>query len=255
MIILLSPAKSLDFDSEIPHTSFSVPQFLDQSEKLISKLKQLKPVNIKKLMNISNDLAGLNFQRYQDWHKADQPGQARQAVYAYKGDVYIGLDAYTMTEKDIDFANKHLRILSGLYGILKPTDLILPHRLEMGTKIKIGKSNDLYQYWKTQLTNHLEKELNKSSENLIINLASVEYSKSIDFKQIGAKVITPVFKDYKNGDYRIISFFAKKARGMLASYLIRNQIMNSDHIRSFNQDGYHFNNDLSTDIKPVFTRN
>lgn len=254
MIILISPAKTLDFESPVPSKDYSTPEFLEKSETIASKMKKLKSSDLIKLMDISNDLAMLNVERYQDWEKATEPGKARQAIYAFKGDVYTGLEAETLSEENIKFAQKHLRILSGLYGILKPTDLIMPHRLEMGTDLKVGKAKDLYAFWKPSITASIKSALEETNSSLIVNLASVEYAKSVDFKKIGAAVVAPVFKDFKNGQYKIISFFAKKARGMMASFIIRNNIVEADQLKAFSQDGYHYNNDLSTENKPVFTR-
>jgi uncharacterized protein len=254
MIIILSPAKSLDFKSTVPHPTFTLPDYLSKAETIAAKLRKLKPKKLKELLEISSELAELNFQRYQTWHKADDPVNARQAVFAYKGDVYVGLDAYSFTMQDLEFAYSHLRIISGLYGILRPTDLIMPHRLEMGTSIKIGKANDLYSFWKTTITQNIKQAISEHPANTIINLASVEYSKSIDFKKINAKLISPVFKDFSNGEYKLISFFAKKARGMMASYIIRNKITDASQLKAFTQEGYYYNNNLSTEDKPVFTR-
>ncbi len=254
MIILLSPAKTLDFESPVPDMDYSTPEFLDKSETLAGKMQKLKANDLIKLMDISNELAQLNVERYQNWKKAVEPGEARQAIYAFKGDVYTGLEAETLSEEDMQFAQKHLRVLSGLYGILKPTDLIMPHRLEMGTELKVGKAKDLYAFWKSSITSSVKSALEQSRSDLIINLASVEYAKSVDLKKIGVPVIAPVFKDFKNGQYKIISFFAKKARGMMASFIIRNKIVEAEQLKAFSQDGYHYNNDLSTEGKPVFTR-
>ncbi len=254
MIILLSPAKTLDFESAIPSQTYTVPNYLDKSQKLADKMRKLSPGGLTKLLDISTDLANLNHERYQNWYAANAPGQARQAVFAFKGDVYTGLQAETFAEEDLLFAQKHLRVLSGLYGVLKPTDLIMPHRLEMGTSLGIGTSKDLYAYWKTTITKAVSEALEQSGTDVILNLASAEYFKSVDFKKIGARVIAPAFKDFKNGEYIMISFFAKKARGMMASFIIRNRITEAGQFDAFEQDGYHFNSSLSTADKPVFTR-
>lgn len=254
MIILLSPAKTLDFESTVPKMGFSTPDFLEKSETIATTMQKMKAGDLIKLMDISNELAMLNAARYQNWQKATEAGEARQAIYAFKGDVYTGLEAETLSEEDMLFAQQHLRILSGLYGILKPMDLIMPHRLEMGTNLKVGKAKDLYAFWKPSITSTIKSALAQSGSDMIINLASVEYAKSVDFKKIGVPVIAPVFKDFKNGQYKIVSFFAKKARGMMAGFMIRNKIVEAEQLKAFSQDGYHYNNELSTQDKPVFTR-
>lgn len=255
MIILLSPAKTLDFESEIHCKKQSEPAFINQAEVLIKQLRKKNTAELIKLMSISKDLAELNFERYQHWKPSLHKSSGRQAILAFKGDVYTGLDAQSFSPQDFEFAEKHLRILSGLYGMLKPTDLILPHRLEMGTRLQVNGYKNLYAYWQHTLNQALTAALTEAGTNLIINLASVEYSKSIDLKREGIEVIAPEFKDYKNGQYKTISFFAKKARGMMASFLIREKIKHKDQLKAFNQDGYHFNNELSiSEAKPVFTR-
>jgi uncharacterized protein len=254
MIILLSPAKTLDFESSIPSLDYSTPEFITKSETIAAKMQKMKAGDLIKLMDISNELALLNAERYQYWRKATEPGEARQAIYTFKGDVYIGLRAETLSEDDMLFAQQHLRILSGLYGILKPKDLIMPHRLEMGTNLKVAQAKDLYAFWKESITSSVKNAVEQSKSGLILNLASAEYAKSVDFKTIGVPVIAPVFKDFKNGHYKIISFFAKKARGMMASFVVRNKIVDADQLKAFSQDGYNYNNVLSTEQKPVFTR-
>jgi len=252
MLILISPAKTLDFQGEV-HTSFaSKPVFEDKANQIVSAIKKYNPKKLAEMMSISDSLANLNYDRFQSWDSPDTP--VRQAVLAFKGDVYIGLDAQSMTDDDLVFAQKHLRILSGLYGVLHPMDLIKPYRLEMGTQLAIKKTTNLYDFWKQHISKAIQLELNSMHSNLIINLASNEYSKSVDFKAMKVNMVSPEFKDYKNGEYKIISFFAKKARGLMSSFIIRNRIDNANDIVAFAEDGYAYNNELSKPGKPVFTR-
>ncbi|MBS4058856.1 MAG: peroxide stress protein YaaA [Bacteroidetes bacterium] len=252
MLILISPAKTLDFQSEV-HTSLSSkPIFEDKADQIVAVLKKYNPGKLSEIMSVSDSLASLNYDRFQSWNSHETP--ARQALLAFKGDVYIGLDAQSMTDEDLIFAQKHLRILSGLYGVLQPMDLIKPYRLEMGTSLSVKKTTNLYDFWKQHISKSIQMELKSLKSNLIINLASNEYSKSVDFKALKVDLVSPEFKDYKNGDYKIISFFAKKARGLMSSFIIRNRISNADDIVAFAEEGYVFNNELSKPGKPVFTR-
>ena len=254
MITVLSPAKKLSneccSDTENPQS----PQFLNQSEELVTQLKQMDPVDLMSLMGISENLATLNWERMQVWNKSFKPDNSREAVYSFKGDTYIGLDVETLGSDDLQFAQDNIRILSGLYGILRPLDLIMPYRLEMGTKLKNRLGNNLYEYWNDRLAHSFNKELNSHARNIVINCASVEYFKSIDRPALGAKVITPQFKEIKEGKLRMISFFAKKARGMMARFIIQNRIENEKDILAFNLGGYTFDYSLSTPLEPVFTR-
>ena len=254
MITVLSPAKKLSneccSDTENPQS----PQFLNQSEELVTQLKQMDPVDLMSLMGISENLATLNWERMQAWNKSFKPDNSREAVYSFKGDTYIGLDVETLDPDDLLFAQDNIRILSGLYGILRPLDLIMPYRLEMGTKLKNRLGNNLYEYWNDTLAHSFNKELNSHGRNVVINCASVEYFKSIDRPALGAKVITPQFKEIKEGKLRMISFFAKKARGMMARFIIQNRIENEKDILAFNLGGYTFDYSLSTPLEPVFTR-
>ena len=254
MITVLSPAKKLSneccSDTENPQS----PQFLNQSEELVTQLKQMDPVDLMSLMGISENLATLNWERMQVWNKSFKPDNSREAVYSFKGDTYIGLDVETLDPDDLLFAQDNIRILSGLYGILRPLDLIMPYRLEMGTKLKNRLGNNLYEYWNDTLAQSFNKELNSHGRNVVINCASVEYFKSIDRPALGAKVITPQFKEIKEGKLRMISFFAKKARGMMARFIIQNRIENEKDILAFNLGGYTFDYSLSTPLEPVFTR-
>lgn len=254
MIILLSPAKTLDYKTKPSVNESSLPVFQKQAKSIASEMKKHSAKQISELMEISMDLAQLNFERYQNWNKDETLAPLKQAIYAYKGDVYLGLNAYKWEKDKIDFAQQNLRILSGLYGYLKPLDLIKPYRLEMGTKVKIKTQPDLYHFWKNRITKAVIEDSDNLNSNYIINLASVEYSSVIDFKKLKLKVISPQFLDSKNGTYKMISFFAKKARGMMASYLCGNKITNAEDIIGFSQDGYMYNPQLSLEDKPVFTR-
>lgn len=252
MKIVISPAKSLDLESNIPTKKFSQASFLDQSEKLSKTLQKKTPKKIAELMSISANLAELNWQRNQDWSLPFDLENARQAVYAFKGDVYIGLDAYTIPEEKLEQLNDKLRILSGLYGILKPFDLMQAYRLEMGTKLKIGREDNLYQFWDTKITEFLNDEMEEGE--LLINLASNEYFKVIKPKLLNSTVITPQFKDYKDGKLKMISFFAKKARGMMVRYIIDNDINDIEGLKGFNYGGYGFSEELSSEKELLFIR-
>ena len=252
MKIVISPAKSLDLETPIPTARFSEPAFLEQSKKLSTILKKKSPKEIGDLTSISQNLSDLNWQRNQDWKIPFTKENARQAVYAFKGDVYIGLDAYSIPEYKLDQLNDKLRILSGLYGVLKPFDLMQAYRLEMGTKLTIGKKDNLYQFWDHQITDALNAEMQEGE--LLVNLASNEYYKVINAKLINAPIITPQFKDFKNGKLKIISFFAKKARGMMVRYIIDNDIETIEGLKGFNYDNYKFDSSLSTLSEFVFTR-
>ena len=254
MLTVLSPAKKLSNECYSDTESPQPPQFLNQSEELVAQLKQMDPVDLMSLMGISENLATLNWERMKSWNKSFKPDNSREAVYSFQGDTYIGLDVETLGSDDLQFAQDNIRILSGLYGILRPLDLMMPYRLEMGTKLKNRLGNNLYEYWNDTLAHSFNKELNSHGRNVVINCASVEYFKSIDRPALGAKVITPQFKEIKEGKLRMISFFAKKARGMMARFIIQNRIENEKDILAFNLGGYTFNNSLSTPLEPVFTR-
>ena len=254
MLTVLSPAKKLSNECCSVTENPQSPQFLNQSEELVTQLKQMDPVDLMSLMGISENLATLNWERMQAWNKPFKTDNSREAVYSFQGDTYIGLDVETLGSDDLQFAQNNIRILSGLYGILRPLDLIMPYRLEMGTKLKNRLGNNLYEYWNDRLAHSFNKELNSHGRNVVINCASVEYFKSIDRPALGAKVITPQFKEIKEGKLRMISFFAKKARGMMARFIIQNRIENEKDILAFNLGGYTFNYSLSTPLEPVFTR-
>lgn len=255
MLILISPAKSLDYESAPPITDNTQPQFLERSQELVDQLKTMPAQSVGKLMSISDKLAELNADRYQTWKLPLKPGTAKQCIFAFKGDVYIGLDTETMKKRDLQFAQKHLRILSGLYGMLRPLDLMLPYRLEMGTKLANQHGQNLYHFWGDSITNVLNEEIKTQKSKVVVNLASNEYFKVVNKHKLATEVISPVFKDKKNGEYKLISFFAKKARGMMARYIIDNRITAAADLTGFDTAGYKYNKKLSTDSEPVFTRN
>ncbi len=252
MKIVISPAKSLDFETTVPSTDFTQGKFLNEAEKLNATLRKKTPKKLSNLMSISQKLGELNWQRNQEWHLPFTLENAKQAVFAFKGDVYIGLDANTLSSVKIEQLQSKLRILSGQYGLLKPLDLIQPYRLEMGTKLKVGRKDNLYQYWDGKITNELNSELD--NDEIFVNLASNEYFKVIKPKLLKVPVITPIFKDYKNGKLKVISFFAKKARGLMVRYIIDDNIETVDGLKGFNYEGYVFDANLSSNNELVFTR-
>jgi len=252
MLMLVSPAKTLDYETPLPFDEFTQPQMLDQSQLLMNELVDLTPKDVASLMKLSDKLATLNVNRFQHWATPFTLENARPAMYAFKGDVYTGLDAYSLKKSDVNFAQKHLRMLSGLYGVLRPLDLIQPYRLEMGIKFANQRGSNLYEFWGDLITQKINEE--PVAKDVILNLASNEYFKAVKTKQLNASVITPVFKDEKNGKYKIISFYAKKARGLMAAYVIKNRIKNVDEIKKFDVAGYQFNPEQSTDKEWVFLR-
>ncbi|WP_417866863.1 peroxide stress protein YaaA [Xanthomarina gelatinilytica] len=252
MKLVLSPAKSLDFESKLPTTKTSEGQFLSDSERINKLLKKKSAKSLSKLMSISNDLAQLNYQRNQEWQLPFTKDNARPAVYAFNGDVYRGLDVYTLDTKNINKLQDTVRILSGLYGVLKPLDLIQPYRLEMGTKLSIGKNKNLYEFWKKKVTKALNEEL--EDNELFLNLASNEYFKAIDSKTLKVPVIDIDFKELKNGEYKTIGIFAKLARGLMARYIIDTNAKTLDDIKGFNLENYRFHEQLSKENRLVFTR-
>ena len=253
MIVVLSPAKTLDYSFSESENNFSVPQFLDRSKTIVDVVKTLNKKELSKLMNVSDKISELNHERFKKWSKAKIPNQqSKQAGLVFKGDVYLGLEFNKLSKSDIKFAQKHLRILSGLYGMLRPLDLIEPYRLEMGTKISIKSFNNLHHFWREEITNSLNKELR--NHKALVNLASVEYFTAVNHKDLNTNVVSPVFKDYKNGKYKVISFFAKKARGLMARYIIQNKIKSPEEILEFNLSGYKFCKKESTPATPVYLR-
>jgi len=252
MKIVISPAKSLDFETEVPTLQYTQGIFLSEAEKISSVLKKQTPQKLAELMHISSNLGELNWQRNQNWQLPFTLENAKQAIFAFSGDVYTGLDAYSLSEEKILQLQQKLRILSGQYGLLKPLDLIQPYRLEMGTKFKIGTKDNLYQFWDSKVTQAINNEL--SDKEVLVNLASNEYFKVIKPKLLKAEIITPVFKDYKDGKLKVISFFAKKARGLMVRYIVDNNIENVTDLKGFDSDGYAFDSNLSSNNELVFTR-
>jgi len=254
MLFLLSPAKSLDYESTLPAIAATQPKFVPQSAELIATLKQKTSQQISELMDLSDALAKLNVQRYKAWSPQFTEANARPAVLAFNGDVYEGLDAKSLKPKDLQWAQVHVAILSGLYGVLRPLDLMQPYRLEMGTALKHGKANNLYQFWGALIAEHLNQQLSHSKEPVIVNLASQEYFKAVDRKALQARVIECVFQDHKNGQYKIISFFAKRARGLMARYAIQQQAKTPEALQAFNLEGYAFEASASSEDSLVFRR-
>lgn len=254
MLIVISPAKNLDYETPPVTDEHTTPEFIDESKLLIKELRKLAPQDISKLMGISDKLGTLNYDRYQNWKPTFTTKNSKQAVLAFNGDVYTGLQADTFKANDFKFAQKHLRILSGLYGVLRPLDLMQPYRLEMGTKFPVAKAKNLYEFWDGKITDKLNEALRAVKSNLLVNLASNEYFKSVDTKKLDAEIVSPAFKDWKNGEYKMISFFAKKARGMMSAYIIKNRITKAEDLKGFDYEGYKYNASLSKPGTPVFTR-
>lgn len=252
MKIVISPAKSLDFETKLPTKKYTQSAFLENSIAVHEAVKEKSPKELMELMHISDKLADLNWQRNQEWALPFTPKNARPAIYAFNGDVYTGFDAYTLPVAKLNKLQNSLRILSGLYGLLKPLDLIQPYRLEMGTHLPVGDNKNLYEYWKPNITQALNDEL--ADGELFINLASKEYFDAINAKELKVPVITPEFKDYKDGNLRMVSFFAKKARGMMVRYIIDKNIKTVKGLKGFDYDGYSFDAKLSKDNTLVFTR-
>lgn len=254
MLLLISPAKTLDFEKPAPRCNYSQPDFLKQSRQLIKELRSLSPMDISKLMHISDKLGELNFQRFAEWKTPFTEHNAKQALFAFQGDVYTGLEAETFNSTDLEFAQQHLRILSGLYGLLRPLDLMQAYRLEMGTNFTNTRGKNLYAFWGDSITQAINTQLSQLESDVVVNLASNEYFSAVNRKTLKADIITPIFKDEKNGQYKIISFFAKKARGMMSAYIIRNRITQPEQIKHFDVAGYSFDKSLSSERDWVFTR-
>lgn len=252
-VTIISPAKKLDYSPVEKNLDSTIPSLLEHSNELIKDLKSLNPQEVSLLMSLSDKLGALNYERFQEWETPFTKSNSKQAILAFKGDVYQGLDAESLSETELIWAQKHVRILSGLYGILKPMDLMQPYRLEMGTKFATKRGQNLYDFWNSIITEELNKQFSSDNTNLL-NLASNEYFKSINVSELKANVISPVFMDKKNGKYKIISFFAKKARGLMTRYVIKNRIEDITDIQNFEDGGYCFNEAMSEDNKPVFCR-
>ncbi|MFV8984468.1 peroxide stress protein YaaA [Serratia fonticola] len=254
MLIIISPAKTLDYASPLATERFTQPELLDQSQKLIKLCRKLTPAQISGLMNISDKLAGLNAARFGEWQPDFTPDNARQALLAFKGDVYTGLQAQDFSEEDFDFAQQHLRMLSGLYGVLRPLDLMMPYRLEMGIKLENPQGKDLYSFWGDRITEKLNQALEQQGDDVVVNLASDEYFKSVKPAKLRGALIKPVFLDEKNGKYKVISFYAKKARGLMSRFIIKNRLSRREQLVDFNLEGYAFDEAASAGNELVFKR-
>ncbi len=257
MIVLLSPAKSLDFETDHNLVDTTKGLFLNDAEYLVKKLEKKSARQLKKMMGISDELAELNWERYQTWTPNITPENGKPAAFAFNGDVYQGLEISSFTQDDLAFAQEHIRILSGLYGVLRPLDLMLPYRLEMGTSWAVTPAkNNLYKYWQKKLTECIQAELNRTGAKFVLNLASQEYAKAVQLKKLNVPVVTPDFKEEKGGEYKMISFFAKKARGLMARYATQNRVTEIDQLKDFDLDGYSLNLALSDleNNKWIYTR-
>lgn len=254
MLLLVSPAKDLDYQPLQKNIAVSQPELLSHSQQLADICKTLTPADLSSLMHISDKLAGLNAARFAQWQLPFTEQNAKAALFAFNGDVYQGLDALSLSDDDIAFAQQHLRILSGLYGVLRPLDLMQPYRLEMGTKLANPQGKDLYAFWQDTITGVLNQQLTELNTDVVINLASQEYFKAVKPKQLQGRVITPVFKDFKNGQYKIISFFAKKARGLMARYIIQHRLTTAAQLQHFDVSGYQFSAEQSSGNELVFLR-
>ncbi|WXL24870.1 peroxide stress protein YaaA [Ectopseudomonas mendocina] len=254
MLMVISPAKTLDYETAPVTQRFTQPEHLDHSQELIEQLRELTPAQIAELMHLSDKLAGLNAARFGSWQRPFTPDNAKQALLAFKGDVYTGLNAEDFSEDDFDFAQTHLRMLSGLYGLLRPLDLMQPYRLEMGTKFANHKGKNLYEFWGEQISSWLNEALAAQGDDVLLNLASNEYFSAVKRKALNARIIDTEFKDLKNGQYKIISFYAKKARGLMARYVIKERLTNPEKLKDFNLDGYYYSPEQSKPDSLVFLR-
>ncbi len=254
MLMVISPAKTLDYETPPATARFTQPQYLDHSQELIEQLRELSPQQIGELMHLSDKLSGLHAARFGSWTPAFTPENAKQALLAFKGDVYTGLNAVDFNEADFDYAQNHLRMLSGLYGLLRPLDLMMPYRLEMGTKLANARGKDLYAFWGTQISEWLNQALAEQGDDVLLNLASNEYFSAVKKTALNARIINTEFKDLKNGQHKIISFYAKKARGMMSRFVIKERINNPEHLKQFDEQGYRFSAEQSKPDLLVFLR-
>ncbi|PJG83844.1 peroxide stress protein YaaA [Caviibacterium pharyngocola] len=254
MLAIISPAKTLDFQSAVKKFDFSQPHFTDYSARLIARCRELSPADIASLMSISDKLAGLNAARFAQWEKDHNEQNSRAAIYAFKGEVYTGLDAESLNEADVLFAQNHLRMLSGLYGLLRPLDLMQPYRLEMGTKLANDQGKDLYAFWGDVITDAVQQALDEQGDGLLVNLASDEYYKAVNATGLNAQIIKPVFLDNKAGKYKVISFYAKKARGLMCRFIIQNRLTKAQELKEFDLGGYRFEPIASTEKEYIFKR-
>ncbi|KJK07996.1 MULTISPECIES: peroxide stress protein YaaA [Pseudomonas] len=254
MLTVISPAKTLDYDTPPVTQRYTQPQYLDDSQELIVQLRELSPAQISELMHLSDKLAGLNAARFGSWTPAFSPDNAKQALLAFKGDVYTGLDAESLSEDDFSYAQDHLRMLSGLYGLLRPLDLMQPYRLEMGTKLANARGKDLYAFWGTRISEWLNQALAEQGDDLLLNLASNEYFSAVKRNALKARIINTEFRDFKNGQYKIISFYAKKARGMMSRFVIQERINDPEQLKQFDVQGYYYSAEQSKPDNLVFLR-
>lgn len=254
MIVILSPSKTMNFEDQVSAKEYSNPVFQEEAKTLVQTLQQLKPEEIKQLMDVKDKLAELNYQRFQEFDLSFSPSSGRQALLAYRGDVYAGLDIANYSEQDLQFAQQQVRIISGLYGLVRALDVIQPYRLEMSNQLNNPRGKDLYTFWGHKITDQIQQELKEHQNQILVNLASNEYFKAIDQNQVKHQLITPLFKEYKDGKYKTIAIYAKKARGMMTDYIIQNKIEDPEGIKGFDYEGYHYNPELSTDRDWVFTR-
>ncbi|WP_420232812.1 peroxide stress protein YaaA [Pseudomonas sp. ABY48] len=254
MLMVISPAKTLDYETSPATERFTQPQYLDHSQELIEQLRELSPTQISELMHVSDKIGGLNAARFGSWTPAFTPANAKQALLAFKGDVYTGLDAQSFGDADFDYAQQHLRMLSGLYGLLRPLDLMQPYRLEMGTKLANARGKDLYAFWGTRISEWLNEALADQGDDVLLNLASNEYFSAVKRSALKARVIDTEFRDLKNGQYKIISFYAKKARGLMSRFVIQERIDDPAALSQFDVQGYRFNAQQSSRDKLVFLR-
>ncbi|MCH4874243.1 peroxide stress protein YaaA [Pseudomonas sp. TMW22091] len=254
MLMVISPAKTLDYETPPATARFTLPQYLDHSQVLIEQLRELSPQQIGEMMHLSDKLSGLNAARFGSWTPAFTPENAKQALLAFKGDVYTGLNAVDFNEDDFDYAQTHLRMLSGLYGLLRPLDLMMPYRLEMGTKLANARGKDLYAFWGTRISEWLNEALAEQGDDVLLNLASNEYFSAVKKSALNARIINTEFKDLKNGQHKIISFYAKKARGMMSRFVIKERINNPEHLKQFDAQGYRYSTEHSKPDLLVFLR-
>lgn len=255
MLIVVSPAKTLDYETPLPSSVRATqPRLLDDSSALIERARQLSPADLASLMKVSDKIAHLNVERFAQWSTPFDKHNARPAVFAFKGDVYTGMDVERFSAEDLKAAQKHLRILSGLYGVLRPLDLMQPYRLEMGTRLDNARGKDLYAFWGNTITDQLCRDMKAAGTEVLVNLASNEYFKSVRPGALPGPVIEPVFQDEKNGNYKVISFYAKKARGLMAAWIVQNGIDKPADLKTFKEAGYRYDREASTDLKPVFRR-
>lgn len=255
MLAVISPAKKLDFETPAKNLPAGRCDLLDEAEILMERCRDLTAANIASLMKLSDKLAGLNAARFGQWKTPFTTDNAKHAIHSFKGDVYVGLDADTLSNDDLEFAQSHLRILSGLYGLLRPLDLMQAYRLEMGTKLDNSRGKNLYEFWGDKVTDTLNIALKAANSEILVNLASTEYFKAVKVKNVNAQIITPVFKDYKNGQYKIISFYAKKARGLMVRYMIDKRVSTPQQLEAFDYEGYQYDAEQSNDKTMVFMRN